>query len=104
MWYYLWKGIVPVMMLCEYEKNPSSNKTVIGNIKVLHGRRTRQQQQQQQQRRPGYDNTSTFFLRKADQLKMNFQNHKHSQYFHFCIRMVIPNILKNGVQYLNNID
>ena len=53
-----------MMILCEYEKNPSSNKKVIGNIKVLHGR------QRQQRRRPGYDNTSTFFLRKTDELKM----------------------------------
>ena len=34
-WWHLWKGIVPMMMLCEYEKNPPSNKQVIGNIRVL---------------------------------------------------------------------
>ena len=35
-WWHMWKGIVPMMMLCEYEKNPSSNKKVISNIKVLY--------------------------------------------------------------------
>ena len=43
MWWHLWKGIVPMMMLCEYEKNPSSNKKVIGNITVLHGRQRQKQ-------------------------------------------------------------
>ena len=57
-----------MMMLCEYEKNPSSNKKVIGNIKVLHGRR---EQQQRRRRRPGYDNTLTFFIRKTDELKIS---------------------------------
>ena len=80
-WCTQWKGIVLMKNVCEYEKDPSSNKKVIANIKVLHGRRP-----QQQQRRPGYDNTSTFFLRKTDELKIKNTNKYLSPTFlvRFC--------------------